>query len=54
MIVRIAIVLIIVFALVSWYLRKKQIKIGLTPMGKRVGIHILQRVLRLLLSKIGL
>ena len=54
MIIRIAIFAIILFAVVSYILRKRNISIGLTPLGKTVLFRSIVMVIRLILKRFGL
>ena len=52
--IRIGILLVIIFVIITWILKKKQIKIQLTPLGKLVVVRVLQKIIQLILRRIGL
>ncbi|MBF0455593.1 MAG: hypothetical protein HQL72_12360 [Magnetococcales bacterium] len=52
--VRLLILLVILFAVVSWILKKKQIKITLSPLGKLVVVRLFQQLIRLVMRRLGL
>jgi hypothetical protein len=54
MLIRIGLLLILLFVIVSWILRKKQIKIQLSPLGKLLVVRVFQQIIRLILRRIGL
>lgn len=54
MIIRIILILAILSAIILFILRRKQIKLGLTPLGKIVIVRVAMQIIRLLVRRIGL